>query len=101
MGNSDITTWPPVAIAGLAVLAVIQVSLMVWALVDLLRRERVVGGRKWVWLVVILFVNTIGSIVYLAVGRNVPPQAADPLAQPSAEDGDRVERAADTLYGQR
>ena len=46
----------------------LQLGLMILALVDLIRRERT-KGPKWVWAIVIIFVNLIGPIVYLVVGR--------------------------------
>lgn len=46
----------------------IQTALMVVALIDLIRRERT-KGPKWVWLLVILFINFIGPIVYFIFGR--------------------------------
>ncbi len=49
-------------------IAILQLVLVVAALVDLLRRERT-RGPKWVWLLVILFVNFIGPIVYFMLGR--------------------------------
>lgn len=50
-------------------LALIQLGLMIWAIVDLVGRERVRGGSKLLWALVIVFVSTIGSIVYLVWGR--------------------------------
>ncbi len=47
---------------------VLQVALMLVALIDLLRRERT-RGPKWVWLLVILFVNLFGPIAYFILGR--------------------------------
>ncbi len=32
---------------------------------DLAVRKRVLGGRKWLWAVVILFVTFLGSVLYL------------------------------------
>lgn len=52
----------------LAPLIVIQLVLMIAALIDLLGREQT-RGPKWVWVLVILFVNTIGPIVYFLLGR--------------------------------
>ena len=46
----------------------LQIALMAVALVDLLRRERT-RGPKWAWVLVILFVNLIGPVVYLLFGR--------------------------------
>jgi hypothetical protein len=49
-------------------IVLLQLGLMAFALVDLIRRERT-KGPKWVWALVIIFVNLIGPIVYLVVGR--------------------------------
>jgi hypothetical protein len=46
----------------------IQFGLMAAALWDLLKREQT-RGPKWVWLLIILFVNLIGPIVYFLAGR--------------------------------
>ena len=54
----------------LAPLVVLEVGLLVFALVDLLRPERrVVGGSKLVWALVIVLIGTIGPLVYLLAGR--------------------------------
>lgn len=57
----------------LALIPVILISLIleIFALVDLIRRDRrnVRGQNKWVWVLIILLVSTIGSILYLIVGR--------------------------------
>ena len=49
-------------------IVLLQLGLMVFALVDLTRRERT-KGPKWVWALVIIFVNLIGPIIYLVAGR--------------------------------
>lgn len=46
----------------------IQLALMIFALVDLTRRE-CTRGPKWIWLLIIVLVNIIGPVVYLLVGR--------------------------------
>jgi hypothetical protein len=66
----------PTLLAVLLPLLAIQLGLLIWALVDLARRERVRGGSKVVWLLVILLVNTLGSIVYLVWGREEGPEGA-------------------------
>ncbi|HUZ00988.1 MAG TPA: PLD nuclease N-terminal domain-containing protein [Thermomicrobiaceae bacterium] len=54
----------------LAPLAVIELGLLVWALYDLTRPERrVKGNSKLVWALVIIFVGTLGPLVYLLAGR--------------------------------
>ena len=62
----------------LAPLIVLDLALIVFALRDLHRRPAagVVGGSRWLWLAVILFVGTIGPVVYLWLGR-VEPQVRD------------------------
>lgn len=49
-------------------IVLIQLGLMIFSLVDLIKRERT-RGPKWLWAVVIVLVNIIGPVVYLIVGR--------------------------------
>ncbi|MCJ7534812.1 MAG: PLD nuclease N-terminal domain-containing protein [Anaerolineales bacterium] len=51
-------------------LVVIELTLLVIALVDLIRREQVRYFPKWVWAVIIVLLNFIGPIAYLIVGRD-------------------------------
>lgn len=49
---------------------ILQVVLAVIGLVSLFRSEpESIRGPKWVWVLVILFANLIGSIIYFTVGR--------------------------------
>jgi hypothetical protein len=77
------------------VLGLIEVGLMVFCIVDLMRRPYVLGGRQWVWAIVIVVFGVIGPIIYLAIGR-VPPPVKEPEASPATH---RVTAAADLLYG--
>lgn len=85
---------------GLLVLAVIQVAVQVWALVDLVRRDQVAGGRKWVWALVILVLSNLalGAILYFAIGRKVVTVADEPDV-PTTVGADRASRAVESLYG--
>jgi hypothetical protein len=57
-------------LALLAPIVIIQLGLMIAALYDLEQEDRRVrGGSKLIWALVIVFVNIIGPIVYLVVGR--------------------------------
>lgn len=47
----------------------IQLALVVASLWDLIRREKT-RGPKWLWVIIILFLNVIGPIVYFVVGRD-------------------------------
>ncbi len=87
-------TWAQIA---LALYVVFQISLEVYAVVDIVRRpaDRI-NGPKALWIAIALLVNLIGAIVYFAVGRK-PAPAVD---APSQTLGDEVARdAVDTLYG--
>jgi len=57
-------------------LFVIQIALMVIALVDVIRRERV-RGNKVVWIIIIVLINVIAPIVYLLFGRQETPNDRD------------------------
>ena len=48
---------------------IVQLILLVVALLDLLKREKT-RGPKWVWALVILFVNLLGPIIYFVFGRD-------------------------------
>ncbi|MEI7553651.1 PLD nuclease N-terminal domain-containing protein [Candidatus Chlorohelix sp.] len=52
-------------------LVFISLALEIWALIDLIRRDRreVQGENKWIWVAIIVLISTIGSIVYLLAGR--------------------------------
>jgi hypothetical protein len=50
-------------------IVIIEIGLMVWALVDVVKRERVRGGNKVVWILIIVLVNLFGPIVYFIWGR--------------------------------
>ncbi len=49
-------------------LLAIQLGVVVWALVDLIRRKEVKHLPKGVWAILII-INIIGAIAYLIVGR--------------------------------
>ena len=46
----------------------VELGLLVFAMVDLLRREHT-KGPKWLWALLIIFIQIIGPVVYLLVGR--------------------------------
>lgn len=52
-------------------LILISVGLELFALIDLIRRDRraVQGGNKWIWALVILLISVVGPVAYLMAGR--------------------------------
>jgi NADH:ubiquinone oxidoreductase subunit 2 (subunit N) len=49
-------------------LIILQVILLIVALIDLVKNDDT-NGPKWVWALVIVFVNIIGPILYFVFGR--------------------------------
>ena len=47
---------------------IIQLILLIVSIVDLIRIEKT-NGPKWLWAIIILFVNIIGPILYFVIGR--------------------------------
>lgn len=52
----------------IAPLLAIQFILLVVALIDWIR-IRETNGPKWLWLIIILFVGTLGPVLYFIIGR--------------------------------
>jgi hypothetical protein len=49
---------------------ILQIALMAFALVDLLRRaDKEVNGPKWTWVFIVVLINIIGPIAYFLIGR--------------------------------
>jgi hypothetical protein len=97
--STSMQSLPPIAWVAIGVLAVFTLVMYAISLTDLYRRpaDQVIGGRKWVWLLVILFINSgLGAIIYLLAGRK-PPSAVEPLSTTRVTD--RAGAAVDALYG--
>jgi len=52
----------------LAPIILVQIALLIAAIVDLIRHPKTRGPR-WVWVLVIVFVNIFGPIIYFIFGR--------------------------------
>ena len=50
-------------------LLLLQLGLQVAAIVDLVRREKVRGGNKWIWGAVIVLGEALGPLAYFLLGR--------------------------------
>ena len=80
-------------------LGVAEVALVVFCLVDLIRRPAVLGDRKWLWALLIVLFAIPGSIIYLAVGR-VPAPEVERQPEDASEDRPAADAAATALYAQ-
>jgi hypothetical protein len=52
----------------LAPIMILQAILMIAALVSCVRQQET-NGPKWMWILIILFVNLLGAILYFLIGR--------------------------------
>ena len=46
----------------------LELGLMIYCVVDIARRPKT-RGPKWMWFVIVVLINLIGSILYLLIGR--------------------------------
>ena len=121
VAESALPSTGTLALLGLVLL--VQVALLVAALVDLLRRpdEAVTGGRRWVWILVVVLLQAVGPLAYFAAGRRprpvedpvvrvagppahgeprpAGPPSADRPPLPGAAAGSQVGGVVDLLYG--
>lgn len=88
MGHADLSSLPVWALVLLGVWAAVEIVLAVVALVLLARtpRDRL-SLPKWAWALVILGVQVLGAIVFLAAGRRPALIADDPRVVPPRADG--------------
>ncbi|MEH7354471.1 PLD nuclease N-terminal domain-containing protein [Neobacillus drentensis] len=52
----------------IAPILIIQLILLIVSIIDLVKIERT-NGPKWLWALIILFINIIGPILYFVIGR--------------------------------
>ncbi|WML40204.1 PLD nuclease N-terminal domain-containing protein [Neobacillus sp. OS1-2] len=52
----------------IAPILIIQLILLIVAMIDLVKIEKT-NGPKWLWALIILFINIIGPILYFVIGR--------------------------------
>ncbi|MBI4202916.1 MAG: PLDc_N domain-containing protein [Chloroflexi bacterium] len=62
-----------IAILLLLPILFIQLTLQIFALVDLSRRKHVAGGNKLFWALFIILGNLLGAAAYLLFGRRELP----------------------------
>lgn len=83
--------------AVVAVLVLIQLTLMVTALVRLARtpEDEVAHLPRWAWLLIIVSGQLVGPVIFFAVGRS-PQPVKGPAPAPR---GEPMSRIVDVLYG--
>ena len=79
-------------------LGVTQLTLQIWALVDLVRRPAP-AQRKVVFALVIVLVGLVGAIAYLAVGRPMLSEETSGGGSAGGANEAARKRALDQLYG--
>lgn len=81
-------------------LGVVQLTLQIWSVVDLIRRPAPTQ-RKVVFALIIVLVGLVGAIAYLAVGRSMLDEEARSANAAGGKGGDEDarRRAIDQLYG--
>jgi len=92
--SDALASLPPTVRILLFVALGVQLAVQIYSLVDLARRSRVPGGRKWVWALVIVAGNLLGALIYLVIGRREVLTEASQVGELDAR-----ERALDRLYG--
>ena len=61
----------------MAPLFILEIVLIAIALVDLVKRKKVTGGKKIIWVLVTVGVQFIGPIIYLVAGRKEESSDSD------------------------
>jgi ABC-2 type transport system ATP-binding protein len=76
----SLSGFDPMVLLLLVPLVLLELGLLVFSVVDLLKVDRHVrGGSKGMWAVIVVFVNVIGPILYLLIGRvDAPVEDAAP-----------------------
>lgn len=50
-------------------LLILELGLMIFALINIVKRKRVRGGSKAMWIIIVVLFQLIGPIIYFAFGR--------------------------------
>jgi hypothetical protein len=94
--SSQLGGIPREGVIALLALLSLQVVLQLIACIDLARRRTVRGGRKWVWVLIIIAGSVLGVVFYFALGRMPDPAEPGPGTPEQAGAG---RDALDRLYG--
>lgn len=81
----------------LGLLGLIQTAFAGFCIIDIVQRPAVLGGRKWLWIVIVVLFSLPGALAYLAIGRVAAPHCWE-NDEPSPQARSRTEATADLLY---
>ena len=59
----------PILFCGFGLVALLSFVFWIWMLIDCLQREFADGTEKIVWVLVLIFTQVLGAIIYFFVGR--------------------------------
>lgn len=102
LGISTAAAWLVVAVA------LAQLSVQVFCLIDIRRRQAPAFGGRLVWAAAVVLGGTLGSITYLVLGRGPEREPASERTVPAAprpgrerhdDADDELHHAVDLLYG--
>lgn len=94
---NELSQLPAPVLWAIIAVAIAQVSLEVYAIVDIVRRpaSQIVGKKVW-WVLLVVFVNLIGAVIYLVAGRKPAELLETSVPRPTK---DAAADAVDALYG--
>lgn len=99
-GLSSLNTLPAGVLIVFGVLGVLELALAVVALVVLVRTPKTrVTLPKWGWALLIIFINVIGSILFLTIGRRPAPAVVPQAPEGSMAARPSASSVAGALYG--
>jgi hypothetical protein len=58
-------------------LIIVELALLIFALIDILKRTHMSQNTRIIWILVIIFINVIGPIIYFIFGRKEYPVDGD------------------------
>ncbi|NMB38850.1 MAG: hypothetical protein GX994_04660 [Firmicutes bacterium] len=51
-------------------IVLLELLLMVIALVHIFKHENYRFGTRWLWIIIVVFIQIVGPIIYLTIGRS-------------------------------
>lgn len=51
-------------------IVLLELLLMIIALVHIFKHEKYRFGTRWLWIIIVVFIQIVGPIIYLTIGRS-------------------------------